>query len=341
MTKSTSNVYFTITPTGKRILERWITIAEKFKDLEETTVEVFIEESKEGKRKRKLLALRWYGGKYSHLDWLLSLLPRCHHFCEPFAGSASVLLNREPSPLETLNDIDEELINFFKVLRDNPEELIQKLYLTPFSRKEYERAIKMRGRKDLDNVERARLFFVRAEQVRIGLAQTASLGRWAWCKNTSRRGMAGAVSRWLNRILALWMVAERLKRVQIECDDAINVIRRYDSDDTLFYCDPPYPHEARGDPHAYGFEMTIAQHRKLARVLHSVKSMVALSGYRCQLLEELYGDWIRVDAPEKIIHSVKESRMESLWINYDLDKIGVDTIRRLRKMGCEFHVPKR
>ncbi len=85
----------------------------------------------------KLIAFGWYGGKFSHLNWLLPLLPTCHHYCEPFAGSAAVLLNRDPSPVETYNDIDGEVTNFFRVLRDNKEELVEKIGLTPFSREEF------------------------------------------------------------------------------------------------------------------------------------------------------------------------------------------------------------
>ena len=326
-----------VTPTAYRILEKWVAIAEEVISRGVAPIddiEVIVEEIRENRVRKKLLAFRWYGGKYSHLDWLLPLLPRTHIFCEAFAGSASVLLNREPSPVEILNDIDGDITNFFQVLRDRPVELIEKLYLTPFSREEFKRAIEAKGRRDLDPVERARLFFVRAEQVRIGLEQTATLGRWAWCKHTSRGGMAGAVSRWMNRVLALWAIAERLRRVQIENDDAFNVIKRYDSKDTLFYLDPPYPPEIRGDTRAYGFEMSERDHMRLAELLHSVKGKVALSGYKCPLLEKLYSDWTRIDAPPKIIHSVKETRQESLYINYSLDEIGRDVLEKLKeKMG--------
>jgi len=65
--------------------------------------------------KKKLIVFGWYGGKFSHLDWLLPLLPSCHHYCEPFSGSAAVLLNRDPSPVETYNDIDGDVVNFFQV----------------------------------------------------------------------------------------------------------------------------------------------------------------------------------------------------------------------------------
>lgn len=85
------------------------------------------------RRRGKLIAFGWYGGKFSHLNWLLPLLPTCHHYCEPFAGSAAVLLNRPPSPVETYNDIDGEVANFFRVLRDKKSELIEKIGLTPFS----------------------------------------------------------------------------------------------------------------------------------------------------------------------------------------------------------------
>jgi len=145
-------------------------------------------------RRRKIISFGWYGGKYSHLDWLLPLLPDAHHYCEPFGGSAAVLLNRRPSPVETYNDIDGEVVNFFRVLRDQKDKLIEAIGLTPFSREEFYRAVTDYG-PHLSDLERARRFFVRARQVRTGLAQTASLGRWANCKNTSRAGMSGVVSR--------------------------------------------------------------------------------------------------------------------------------------------------
>lgn len=269
------------------------------------------------------IAFGWYGGKYSHLGWLLPLLPNTKHFCEPFGGSAAVLLNREPSPVETYNDIDGEVGNFFRVLRDSKEELIEKIGLTPFSREEFEIAIEQPD-KTITDVERARRFYIRARQVRTGLAQTASSGRWAHCKLTSRAGMSGAVSRWLGSVDKLPEIAERLLRVQIEDVPAIEVIKRYDSEETLFYCDPPYPHESRGDKNAYGYEMTAEEHEELAKVLHKVKGKVAISGYHCGLMDELYSDWKCNEAVEKNCHSIKKPRVEVLWTNYDPDKIQED-----------------
>lgn len=264
----------------------------------------------------KLIAFGWYGGKFSHLNWLLPLLPQCHHYCEPFAGSAAVLLNRDPSPVETYNDIDGEVANFFRVLRDKKEELIEKIALTPFSREEFYYSVS-RSQRTLDGLERARLFYVRARQARTGLAQTASLGRWANCKNTSRAGMSGAVSRWLGAVEDLPGIALRLLRVQIENRPATEVIRLYDSAGTLFYCDPPYVHESRSDEKAYGYEMTGGDHRELACVLNRCRGKVVISGYRCDLMDTHYKNWRRIDATKKLCHSVKKLRTEAIWKNFD------------------------
>jgi DNA adenine methylase len=112
----------------------------------------------------------------------------------------------------------------------------------------------------------------------------------------------------------------RLLRVQIENSPAIDVINRYDSEETLFYCDPPYPHGSRGDSKAYAYEMTDEEHRKLADVLRNVKGKVALSSYHCDLMDELYSDWHYIEAPIKNCHSIKKPRKEVLWVNYELEE---------------------
>ena len=128
--------------------------------------------------------------------------------------------------------------------------------------------------------------------------------------------MSGVVSRWLGSIDMLPEIAERLLRVQIENRPGIDVIRLYDDETTLFYCDPPYPHESRGDVKAYLFEMTDWEHEELASVLRSVKGKAAVSGYRCELMDTLYKGWRRADAPAKSCHSSKKIRQEALWMNY-------------------------
>ncbi len=265
----------------------------------------------------KTISFGWYGGKFSHLDWLLPLLPSCHHYCEPFAGSAAVLINREPSPIETYNDMDGEVCNFFRVLRDQKDSLIEAIGLTPFSREEFELACKLDP--EATAHERARRFYVRARQVRTGLAQTATLGRWANCKNTSRAGMSGVVSRWLGAVDQLPFIAERLLRVQIENRPAEEIIKIYDAPGTLFYCDPPYVHSTRGDSKAYGHEMQDEQHVSLAKALNECQGRVAISNYECALMDELYPTplWHKTVSHARTNHATKGTRTEVLWTNYN------------------------
>lgn len=265
---------------------------------------------------RKMIAFGWYGGKFSHLEWLLPHLPATKQYCEPFAGSAAVLLNRLPSAVETYNDLDGEVVNFFRVLRDQKDDLVEAIGLTPFSREEFSLACELDS--TASPLERARRFYVRARQVRTGLAQTATVGRWANCRNTSRAGMSGVISRWLGGVEDLPAISERLLRVQIENRPAEQVIELYDDPDTLFYCDPPYVHETRGDSKAYGYEMSDEEHRSLAALLNSVDAKVAVSNYDCALMDELYTaeGWNKHVGPAKTIHSTKDKRSEVLWTNY-------------------------
>lgn len=267
------------------------------------------------KRSGRLIAFGWYGGKFSHLDFLAPLIPTdATHFCDVFGGSAAVLMNVGPFPVETYNDLDSELVNFFETLRNQGPKLIKAIGLTPFSREELVRACTPED--GLSKLERARRFYIRARQTRTGLAQTSSEGRWAHCVLTSRAGMSGAVSRWLGSVEGLSEIAQRLQRVQIENAPALEVIQRYDTPDTVFYVDPPYVHSARGDAAAYGYEMTDSDHEELAGVLRTVRGRVVLSGYRTDLYDRLYRQWQRVDAEERNCHSVRKPRQESAWLNF-------------------------
>lgn len=271
-------------------------------------------------RRKKMIAFGWYGGKYSHLDFILPNLPNGEkHFCDVFGGSAAILINRKPAELETYNDLDSELVNFFEILRNEPDELIRQIGLTPFSREEL--VLACTPEESLSKLERARRFYIRARQTRTGLAQASSEGRWAHCVLTSRAGMAGAVSRWLGAVDCLPEIAQRLLRVQIENAPAIEIIARYDSNDTLFYLDPPYVHESRGDKNVYDNEMTNWDHIQLGEVLKKIKGRAVISGYRTKLYDEIYKGWDRIDAPVKLCNSSKGFRQESLWVNFSPSKV--------------------
>ena len=267
------------------------------------------------RKSKRRIAFGWYGGKFSHLGFLTPLLPHeAGHFCDVYGGSAAVLMNVGPYPVETYNDIDSELVNFFRMLRNQQAELIKAIGLTPFSREEL--MLACRPESGLSALERARRFYIRARQTRTGLAQTSSEGRWAHCVLTSRAGMSGAVSRWLGSVEGLAEIAQRLQRVQIENAPALEVIARYDTDETLFYVDPPYVHASRGDASAYGYEMTDDDHAELSDVLHGIRGRAVVSGYRTDLYDRLFSDWRRVDAPVRLCHSTRTPRRESAWLNF-------------------------
>lgn len=270
---------------------------------------------------KHLISVPWYGGKYTRLNWLLPRLPRAQHYCEPFGGAASVLLNRRPAPLETYNDLFGEVVNFFRVLRDDGYALQAALQLTPYAREEFLAARPDAQTAALPPLERARRFYVRARQCYGGMAQLPD-ATWGYSRTEATRGGGRVTASWLSAIEALPEIIERLTRVQIECAPAIEVIRRYDTPFTLFYCDPPYPMDVRQtDQPQYAHELTEADHRELAGVLNACQGSVAVSGYDGPLFRELYPPphWRHQQDRAKgmAISSGTQLATEHLWTNYN------------------------
>jgi DNA adenine methylase len=270
---------------------------------------------------RRLSAFAWYGGKSVHLRWLLPLLPPCKHFVDVFGGSGAVIMNRDPSPIETYNDLDGNVVNFFKQLRDHPNDLTRLLHLTPYSREERRFAFE-RIKEPSGDLERARMFFVLARQTRSGMAQgqRSLLNSWRFTRDKITNGMGVYNHQWEDSIDGLAAVAARFRSIQIENYPWQRIIELYDTPDTLFYCDPPYVHETRvaGHDDVYAFEMTTADHRELSKVLHGIKGRAAVSGYPSELYDELYHDWHKVLMPviSTAGGAAQRERVEVLWTNY-------------------------
>ena len=267
----------------------------------------------------RLVTFSYIGGKYFSAKWIISLLPRHRHYVEPYCGAAHIALNKEPSVIETINDINGDLINFFVQLRDNPDELINKFDLTLYSRNELALACQPTD----NDIERARRWLVRAMQTFGGLSNTSSAGRWGYVVNTPNNKV---VNQWINKIAHLPEIVGRLKQFQIESRPALDIIKRYDSPDTLFYCDPPYVFGIRGQDKIYGkYEMTDDDHRQLSVALHGCVGKVAISGYRGELYDDLYDDWQRHDKDTKTyisaVDNAKPERVESLWCNYNQEAV--------------------
>lgn len=250
-------------------------------------------------------ALRYHGSKWLMAPWIISHLPVEHGvYVEPFCGALAVLLRKRRSALEVANDLDGEVVNFFAMLRNRTDELIEAIRLTPYARAEMELAMEPAE----DDLERARRFYVKAYQT-----QSGPTGRWRSGWRISTKSHVAPSMTFAN-VEHLYEVAERLRGVAFECAAAAEVIKRYDSADTLFYLDPPYVSETRGrwKGHAYAHEMSTDDHLALAAQLHEVKGMAVLSGYRCDLYDEQFADWHRVDYTAR---TDRGYAVESLWLN--------------------------
>jgi len=275
--------------------------------------------------------LRWYGGKYYHAPKIVALIAKLPHttYVEPYGGAASVLLAKPPSPVEVWNDLDGRLVNFFTVLRDKAlrEGLLEALAFTPYSRAEF--AACCEGADIDDPVEAARRFFVLCQQATssTGCQEKLTPGYWAKSVGVSRRGMAQNVSRWWGNISGLPAVADRLASVLYEHMDAMKLIPQYDTDDTLFYCDPTYVHgsRARGKGQVYKHEMTDRQHEELVDLVGSLKGMAIVSGYDNPVYRGRMAGWGRIEMNSKARSSVQATtrdksgatpdRVEVLWLN--------------------------
>jgi len=239
--------------------------------------------------------LRWYGGKHYLCKKIVELIPPHEVYVEPFFGGGSVLFAKEPSPVEVVNDLNGAVVNFFRVVREERlrEELIEKLHWTPYSREEYAECLKPLP-KNAGRVERARqFFFVSRASFSGSVAGKATPGRFS-TSVVSRNGMAHRVSSFQSAIDLLEPVGQRLRTAVIENLDAFDCMKRYDSDKTLFYLDPPYLPETRepGSRNDYDeFEMSLDQHRELSELLHTVEGIVLLSGYDSEHYRDWYSGW--------------------------------------------------
>lgn len=248
----------------------------------------------------------YYGAKTALAPTIVSMFPEHKRYVEPFAGSLAVLLAKPQAPLEVVNDLDHNLMVFWKVLRDRPEELARVCMLTPHSR--VERNIAKHIPIDATDLEKARLVWSALVQGRTGtLANTG----WRHTKSAVDGRMLRSYVQRIER------VAERIRDVSLECRPAVEIIEKYGTEESnLIYADPPYLGSTRR--HNYKVEMTGEKaHRELGEVLQGCRATVVLSGYHSDLYDSLYGDWFRVELDamtgQGSVQGVE--RTEVLWSN--------------------------
>lgn len=268
--------------------------------------------------------LPWFGGKIKTADWIRSHFPGHHTYVEPFGGAMAVLLAKPPSPVEVYNDVDQELVNFWRVVRDPVafEQLRHRIELTPYARAEWRWA--RGGRGQGDPVERAARWWT---VIRQGFSATDT--SWSFTVDSTARGMSRETSKYLAAIEMLPQVHARISRVQIDCLDWREMFARYDRERTLFYCDPPYVMATRRNG-GYAHELSDDDHRDLVERALAAAGMVVISGYAHELYRPLErAGWSVVrrevpchaagrtrangmQGPGSAAHQV---RTESLWIS--------------------------
>lgn len=249
--------------------------------------------------------LRYPGSKWSIADWIIQHFPPHQVYLEPFFGSGAVFFRKKPAGIETINDIDSNVVNLFRVIRDRPEELARLIEFTPWSREEYQQSYEQTG----DPLEDARRFLVRCWQ-----SYGTDLYRRPGWNNSKRASLR--VSRnneFLKLPQIILEITKRLKYAQIENMDAVKLIKEYNYPEVLIYADPPYMMQTRTAGRRYKHEMTIEKHRELLETLKNHKGPVIISGYPNELYDRVLKGW-SIDTIETTTVSNKK-RKECIWIN--------------------------
>lgn len=254
--------------------------------------------------------LRYPGAKWMIAPWIVSCLPRHTTFVEPFFGSGAVFFTKGPSKSEYINDLDGDVVNLFRVCRESPGELATLLELTPWAREEYTLAFEPTA----DPVERARRTLVQHWQSFGGTVHKRKY-RSGWRHNGATKGVSTTVTRQWDRLPArVLATVRRLREAQIECLPAIELLGRLNAPDVLAYVDPPYVGRVRDWKHMYREEMLAdAAHVHLLEFLLEFRGAVVLSGYPCDLYDDLLADWTRLT--RRATAEKGGTREEVLWIN--------------------------
>ncbi|MBY7903046.1 DNA adenine methylase [Vibrio fluvialis] len=257
-------------------------------------------------------AMRYHGAKFRLAPWVISHFPNHRCYVEPFGGAAGVLLRKEPAYAEVYNDIDDEVVNLFQVLRDEKSNLALRelCALTPYSRKDFELAFESCD----EPVEKARRMVVRAT-MGFGSA-SATKGNTGFRTDTKRR-YATAMHLWSRYPENLAAICERLQSVLIENKPAVDVMKKHDAIDTLHYCDPPYVPESRVKGNRYyQHEMTEGDHEALIKSVSMLNGMIVLSGYESDLYNDCLQGWKKEQKSSRISAGRgTTTRIECLWLS--------------------------
>lgn len=254
--------------------------------------------------------IKYPGSKWAMAQWIISKFPPHHSYLEPFFGSGAVLFNKERSHIETVNDLDSDVVNFFELVRNDPEKLARAIYWTPYARAVFDQACDSQHG-EADRFQRACNFCIK---MMMGYGLRTNEKKVGWKNDVQGRERAYAAKYWAEMPGVIYEAAERLRGVQIENRPAVELISRFNHPNVMIYADPPYLMGTRYGKQ-YKHEMTDADHGELLDALKAHKGPVLLSGYDSELYNAALIGWHR---EEKIaLAQTSTHRREVLWMNFE------------------------
>lgn len=254
--------------------------------------------------------MKYPGSKWSIADWIVSFFPPHHTYLEPFFGSGALLFTKPRSNIETVNDLDDNVVNLFNWIRDDPEKLAHAIYWTPYARQVYNAAFDSVPE---DSLGRAVNFYIR---LNMGHGFRTTGERVGWKSDIQGRERAYASQDWCNLPGKIMQAAERLRGVQIEHQPALELIKRYNSPKVLIYLDPPYLLETRCGRQQYRYDMMDREsHVELLQAAIRHKGPVLISWYESQLYDDMLQGWHK----EAIAcqNMACDKTREILWMNFE------------------------
>lgn len=251
---------------------------------------------------------KYPGSKWSLSNWIINLFPEHHSYLEPFFGSGAILFNKPRSNIETVNDLDGNVVNLFECIRTDPERLARSIYMTPYSREVYEKAYQATPE---NKFEAALYFYIR---LNMGHGFRTTGEKVGWKNDVQGRERSYASQDWCNLPEKIMQAAERLRGVQIENRPALELIQRFNFKNVLIYCDPPYMLKTRHGKQ-YRCEMDDRDHEELLVLLLKHKGPVVISGYDTELYDNMLAGWNRYETTA--YSQIASKKREVLWINYD------------------------
>lgn len=252
--------------------------------------------------------VKYPGSKWSLAEWIISRFPAHHSYLEPFFGSGAVLFNKSRSNIETVNDLDGNVVNLFRWIKNDPEKLAHEIYYTPYARQVYEDAFSAVPE---DSLEKAVNYYIR---LNMGHGFRTNGEKVGWKNDVQGRERAYASRDWCHLPDRIMQAAERLRGVQIDNRPALELIPRFNYPNVLIYCDPPYMLGTRHGKQ-YRFEMADEDHEALLAALLKHKGYVVISGYDTELYRDMLSGWRMC---EKTAYSqVCSKKREIIWMNYE------------------------